>query len=203
MEHNGRMRKDGWVRRLGAMGFLSLKKEAYSGTDLEFLQQVGKQVAVAVDNALNFASTEAAQQSLARERDRLSLVLEINNAVVSHLELKALRKSISDCLSRVLPHDLAGFCLYDPATNTFSSAGANAYARLYHSASVLLPDATVLLLGGNPQRGNYESRLEVYSPSGELIGAVQKQWSWFRRIYTIEDEGGIANAFGITPDSGE
>jgi formate hydrogenlyase transcriptional activator len=105
------------VRRLGAMGFLSLQKEAYGATDLEFLQQVGKQVAVAVDNVLNFASTEAAQQSLARERDRLSLVLEINNAVVSHLELRALLKAISASLGRVIPHDFASFCLYDPAAH--------------------------------------------------------------------------------------
>ena len=55
--------------------------------------------------------------------------------------------------------------LYDPATNTFSSAGANAFPRLYHSNSLLLPDATVLLIGGNPQRGTYESRLEIYSPA--------------------------------------
>ena len=104
------------VRRLGAIGFMSLQKEAYSETDLEFLQQVGKQVAVAVDNVLNFSSTEAAQQSLARERDRLSLVLEINNAIVSHLELAELLKAISACLRRVIPHDFAWFCLYDPAT---------------------------------------------------------------------------------------
>ena len=55
--------------------------------------------------------------------------------------------------------------LYDPVTNTFSSAGANLYARLYHSNSLLLPDATVLLLGGNPARGTYESRMEIYSPA--------------------------------------
>jgi hypothetical protein len=55
--------------------------------------------------------------------------------------------------------------LYDPATNTFSSAARNVYPRLYHSASLLLPDATVLLIGGNPQRGNYERRLEIYSPA--------------------------------------
>jgi len=55
--------------------------------------------------------------------------------------------------------------LYDPATNTFSSAGRNAYARLYHSNSLLLPDATVLLLGGNPARGTYEQRMEIYSPA--------------------------------------
>jgi formate hydrogenlyase transcriptional activator len=102
------------VRRLGAMGFLSVQKEAYGETDLEFLQQVGKQVAVAVDNVLNFAGAGAAQKSLARERDRLSLVLEINNAVVSHLELRGLLKAISACLGRVIPHDFASFCLYDP-----------------------------------------------------------------------------------------
>lgn len=105
------------VRRLGAIGFLSLQKEAYGETDLGFLQQVAKQVAVAVDNVLNFAVAEAAQQSLARERDRLSLVLEINNAVVSHLDLGELLKSISACLRRVIPHDLAGFCIYDAVTN--------------------------------------------------------------------------------------
>jgi hypothetical protein len=55
--------------------------------------------------------------------------------------------------------------LYNPATNTFSPASRNLYPRLYHSASLLLPDGTVLLIGGNPQRGNYEKRLEVYSPA--------------------------------------
>jgi formate hydrogenlyase transcriptional activator len=105
------------VRRLGAIGFLSVQKEAYGETDLEFLQQVAKQVAVAVDNVLNFAGAEAAQQSLAQERDRLSLVLEINNAVVSHLELPKLLKAISASLGRVIPHDFAAFSLYDPATH--------------------------------------------------------------------------------------
>jgi hypothetical protein len=55
--------------------------------------------------------------------------------------------------------------LYDPSTNTFSPAGANLFPRLYHSASLLLPDATVLLIGGNPERGNYEPRLENYAPA--------------------------------------
>ncbi|HVH28801.1 MAG TPA: galactose oxidase-like domain-containing protein [Vicinamibacterales bacterium] len=55
--------------------------------------------------------------------------------------------------------------LYDPSTNTFSPAGANAHPRLYHSNALLLPDATVLLMGGNPQRGSYEGRPEIYSPA--------------------------------------
>ncbi|HEY1305657.1 MAG TPA: galactose oxidase-like domain-containing protein [Vicinamibacterales bacterium] len=55
--------------------------------------------------------------------------------------------------------------LYDPKTNTFSSAGANTYPRLYHSGSVLLPDGTVALMGGNPTRGSYEQHIEIYSPA--------------------------------------
>ena len=54
--------------------------------------------------------------------------------------------------------------LYDPASNTFSSAGHNAFARLYHSNSLLLPDATVLFIGGNPARGTYEAHNEIYTP---------------------------------------
>lgn len=71
--------------------------------------------------------------------------------------------------------------LYDPASNTFSSAGANAYARLYHSVALLMPDATVWVAGGNPQRGSYEQNMEIYKPAylfttdglGHVIPATQ------------------------------
>ena len=55
--------------------------------------------------------------------------------------------------------------LYDPKTNTFSPAGANSFPRLYHSGSLLLPDGTVALMGGNPTRGSYEQHIEIYSPA--------------------------------------
>ncbi len=55
--------------------------------------------------------------------------------------------------------------LYDPVTNTFSSAGAAAYSRLYHSVALLLPDATVVSMGSNPgSRGSYEAAIEIYTP---------------------------------------
>jgi Galactose oxidase-like, Early set domain/Chitobiase/beta-hexosaminidase C-terminal domain/Glyoxal oxidase N-terminus len=55
--------------------------------------------------------------------------------------------------------------LFDPATNTFSSAGVYAYARLYHSVALLLPDATVWSAGGNPSRGHYVPQQEIYKPA--------------------------------------
>ena len=48
-------------------------------------------------NVLHAASAQSAQEQLKYERDRLRLVLEINNAVVSHLELRELLKAISGC----------------------------------------------------------------------------------------------------------
>ena len=55
--------------------------------------------------------------------------------------------------------------IYDPATNSFSSAGSNTYPRLYHNVQLLLPDGTVALTGGNPEQGVFENHIEIYQPS--------------------------------------
>ena len=88
--------------------------------------------------------------------------IEMNATILPNQKVLAVGGSLNDedASTASLNADL-----YDPATNTFSRAGANAYARLYHSNSLLLPDATVALFGGNPQRGSYESRIEIYSPA--------------------------------------
>ncbi|UVT15193.1 MAG: sigma 54-interacting transcriptional regulator [Nitrospira sp.] len=65
--------------RMGAMGFLSLQKEAYNDTDLEFLQQVAKQVAVAVENALAFQQIEELKDKLAKEKLYLEEELRIEH----------------------------------------------------------------------------------------------------------------------------
>ncbi len=78
--------------------------------DAELLEQIAGPVAIAVENALNFQRAE-------RERDRFQLMLNINNAVVSHLDLKQLVKTISECLRDIVPHDSAGIALYEPEFN--------------------------------------------------------------------------------------
>ncbi|MBK9033067.1 MAG: scramblase [Myxococcales bacterium] len=41
-------------------------------------------------------------------------------------------------------------------------------------------------------------RLEVSTPDGQLLGALQKRWTWFRRKYTVEGANGeeLATLFG-------
>ncbi|MBS1788936.1 MAG: GAF domain-containing protein [Acidobacteria bacterium] len=104
-------------RRLGAIGFGSLQEHAWDDEAQDFLRQVAQLVAVAADNAINFEQAISAQQQYARERDRLQLLLDINNAVVSHLDLGELVKTVSASLRDRLPHDAAGIALYDPEAN--------------------------------------------------------------------------------------
>jgi len=100
--------------RLGAMGFGSLHKRSYCESDIRFMQEVAKQVAVAVDNVLHEESARRAQVALARERDRFRLLLEVNNAVVSNLDMDALFGSVSTSLQRVIHHDGCSLLLFEP-----------------------------------------------------------------------------------------
>ncbi len=103
-------------RRLGALGFGRTVLHRYSEAEVEFMQQVARQVAVAVDNALNYRSAQAYQQQLAQQRDRLQVLLEVNNVLVSHLDVRELFEAIAACLRRVMHHEYTSLALYDPAT---------------------------------------------------------------------------------------
>jgi len=104
-------------RRLGTIGFGKLEPHHYDASEVDFMQQVARQVAVAVDNALNFETARAYQQQLARERDRLRVLLEVNNALVSTLDLRQLFHVIASSLRRVLHHEYTSLALLDPKTN--------------------------------------------------------------------------------------
>ena len=74
-------------RRLGILVFGTTHQKDYDAEDLKLMSTVAAHVAVAVENALNFEEARSYQQLLTRERDRLRLLLQVNNSVISHLEL--------------------------------------------------------------------------------------------------------------------
>jgi formate hydrogenlyase transcriptional activator len=100
-------------RRVGAMAFGRATPGGYSAAELEFAEHVAAQVAVALDNALHYEEALALQKQLARERERLQMVLEVNNSVVSNLELRDLFHALSTSLRRVISHDSATLMLPD------------------------------------------------------------------------------------------
>jgi transcriptional regulator with GAF, ATPase, and Fis domain len=90
-------------RELGGLHFGSLDSEE----DIEFMGQVARQVAVAVDNALHSEAAVAYEAQLAHERDRLRTLLEVNNAVAGCLETRELFQAISGSLRRTFGLDYA------------------------------------------------------------------------------------------------
>jgi formate hydrogenlyase transcriptional activator len=81
-------------RRLGALSFGRKMTNAFHEEELRIPQLVASQVAVAVENALNQRQTQDLQKQLTQERDRLKLLLAVNNAVVSSLALPQLFRAI-------------------------------------------------------------------------------------------------------------
>jgi formate hydrogenlyase transcriptional activator len=98
---------------LGGLTFGSTEKNAYSPDDIEFMEQVARQVAIAVDNALNAEAARAYQAQLAHERDRLRALLEVNNAAVSCLSIQTLFQTVASALRRIFGLDFAAIMTYE------------------------------------------------------------------------------------------
>jgi formate hydrogenlyase transcriptional activator len=60
-----------------------------------------------------------ADEALRRSEERWRTLLEINNAIITHLTQDALLHSVSEALHRVIPFERAAFTLYNPARETF------------------------------------------------------------------------------------
>jgi len=91
--------------------------------------------------------------------------------------------------------------LYDPVSNTFASAGANSFQRMYHSVALLLPDATVWTAGSNPAfDGVYEKHMEIYKPA--YLFNANGTLATRPTITSAPASVGLGNGFTVqTPDA--
>jgi len=88
--------------RLGSLVFASQIADAYSPEEVRFLSLVAGQIALAMDHALNF--------------QRLNLLLDLTNRVVSKLDLRELLREVSANIRGVMQCDGVGVALSDPET---------------------------------------------------------------------------------------
>jgi formate hydrogenlyase transcriptional activator len=99
------------LRRIGIIGFASRRVGAYDEADRVFLQRVASQVAIAIDNVLHYQEALSYQRQLETDRDHWRALLEINNALVSQLDLASLLSAITPNLRRMVPHDFTSVAL--------------------------------------------------------------------------------------------
>jgi formate hydrogenlyase transcriptional activator len=70
--------------------------------------------ALAIDDALTHEASRAAQAELRSKNERLKLLLDLNNAVVSNLDLRDLLRAIASSVRQVMKCDSVGVALPDP-----------------------------------------------------------------------------------------
>jgi formate hydrogenlyase transcriptional activator len=107
------------LRKLGVLEFSSQQLGAYGESDLGLLQQLGRQVAVAVDNVLHREAAAASQRDVERQRDRFGLLLRMTNTMVSTLDMREVFRAVSLCLREILPQEYASLILYDDESRRF------------------------------------------------------------------------------------
>src|SRR5882724_6178078 len=112
-----------------------------------------------------FYQSKLAQErdQLTHERDRSRLLLEVNNMLVTTLNLQELLSAISTSLRTVMPHDAVGISLYDPASNMLR-VSAQDFPQMESPIRV----GELLPLDGNPAGKAFTTREVVLSDNLSL-----------------------------------
>jgi formate hydrogenlyase transcriptional activator len=99
--------------KVGTFAFASKSPDIYTAEEVHFLSVVAEQIALAFDNALHFDAAQASQQQLVKKNERLGLLLELTNHVVSNLEFRDLLRAVVASTRRIMGCDGAGITLPD------------------------------------------------------------------------------------------
>ncbi len=135
-------------RRLGSLVIGSIHRNAYSQEEIRFCGLVADQIAIAMDDAINFQASH-------RAHERLELLLDLTNRVVSNLNLRDVLREVSANIRRVMQCDGVGIDLHNPEDNTL---------RLY---ALDLPDDRGKIHEGAEPKASEESTAFRVFLSGE------------------------------------
>ena len=126
-------------RRIGSIFLASERPDAYSEDEVRFLGLVADQMALAIDDALNFEASRTAQE-------QLKLLLDLTNSVVSTLDLRELLRNMSGNLRRVMRCDFVGVGLPDAE----SSRHLRLYALDFPDSRGFMTEEILIPIEGTP-----------------------------------------------------
>ena len=132
-------------RRLGVICLGTSGANAYSEDEVRFLSMVADQIALAIDAAVNFYLSRQAQ-------NRLKLILDLTNQVVSSLNFQELLRTISASVREVMGYDAAAIMLPEPdGTHLRVHALDFPESKGIFKAEILIP------IGGTPPGETFRS----------------------------------------------
>ena len=104
-------------QRYGLLVVTKDRGQQFIAEDVELLRSLASHVAVAFEFALAKDDAEQYQRQVVKERDRLRLLLEINNHIVSKLHINELFRAASVSIRSYFRNDFSGFWLIDKQSN--------------------------------------------------------------------------------------
>jgi formate hydrogenlyase transcriptional activator len=109
-------------KRYGILALTKDRGHEFPPEDVKLMHSMASHVAVALECAIARDSAELYQRQVVKERDRLRLLLEINNYVVSKLDMNELFRSASASIQGYFRNDFTGFWLIDKESNDLECA---------------------------------------------------------------------------------
>jgi formate hydrogenlyase transcriptional activator len=108
-------------KRYGILSTPKLEGQKFTPEDVELLRALASHVAVALECALARDCAEQYQVELAAERDRFRLLLEINNHLVSTLDINEVFRCASESIRLYFRCDFTGLWVIAKESNQFQS----------------------------------------------------------------------------------
>src|SRR5208283_1896226 len=106
-------------KRYGILSTPKLQGQQFAPEDVEMLSALASHVAVALECALARDNAELYHREVVKQRDRLSLLLEINNHIVNKLEADDLFQAVAGSMRKHLGNDLTSLWLFNKQTGCF------------------------------------------------------------------------------------
>ena len=94
-------------KKLGVLCFGTREANEVGSDEIALLEAVASHVAISLESAMASDAAVSYQGQLVAERDRWKLLLEINNHVIAHLDVKALFRAACSSLRRYFANDYA------------------------------------------------------------------------------------------------
>src|SRR5215475_12969810 len=108
-------------KQYGILAFTNAQGQEFPPEDVELMGSIASHVAVAVETVLATARAASYQRELARERDRLRLVLEINNHVITKLDTNDLLRFAGTSIRSYFGSDVTGCWILEKGSNKLQS----------------------------------------------------------------------------------
>ncbi len=153
-------------KRLGAMGLASSEVGAYEQADINFMRRIAEIVALTIENSLT-------HEELKQERVRLKALVEVNQALVSNLDLQRMFPTISDSLRRVVNVDFASLAVVGESSQELEEFARDVPMKSLQSGSSLFS------AGSAGAKALDEGKVQMFSSSEASV----EQYPMLRELY--------------------